>query len=239
MRPPRFRPNYANVTATLALVVALGSGAYAAGLGRNAVKSRNIAPRAVKTSDLAKGAVKRSKIARGAVSGDRIAQDTVTGANVNEASLGIVPDSRLLGGLDQSAFVHGAGRTYAVFGTDPVGGDPSAPVNLDVGGRFTLACQNPASIGSTFTFTNTSGATADVWTDLVREFTPETRESYTSVPDNGTATLEVAGPVVVSGQALERFTIAVSGRLTLIEARLAFGPAGCRFPLLITELRGS
>jgi len=48
MRP---RVTYANVTATLALVVAMSAGAYAAGLGTNDVKSKHIAPGQVKLSD--------------------------------------------------------------------------------------------------------------------------------------------------------------------------------------------
>jgi hypothetical protein len=67
--------------ATIAVVLALGgAGAYAAstvGLGKNVVKSRNIAPGAVKTADIAKNAVKRAKIASGAIDDSRLANGSV------------------------------------------------------------------------------------------------------------------------------------------------------------------
>ena len=239
----RPRATYANVTATLALVVALGLGtAYAAGLGRNAVKSRNIAPGAVKASDLGKRSVGTAKLAPGAVTGERIATDTVTGANLNEATLATVPsaaDSKLLDGLDSGAFVRGAGRTRAVLGSDPEGGTPSAPVGLEIGGSITLACGNPASIGSDFAFKNTSGAPLDVWTDKVQqEFPPPTTQNHTVLPDGAAASVGVPGPVVGSGANLVRFTIASASRVTLVEARIAYSAGRCAFPLLINELRG-
>lgn len=71
--------SYANVMATIAVVVALGgASAYAASkLGKNVVKSRNIAPGAVKTADIAKNAVKRGKIAGGAIDDSRLANGSV------------------------------------------------------------------------------------------------------------------------------------------------------------------
>jgi hypothetical protein len=239
MRRPR--ASYANVTATLALVVALGAGgAYAAGLGRNEVKSKNIAPKAVKTSDLGKGAVKTAKIAGRAVTGAKIAKDTVTGTNVAEATLSAVPNSDLLDGLDSSAFLRGTGQARAVFGFDKEGGQPSVLAGAALG-NLALECRNPASVGSALTFTNTSGGTVDVWTDKIQDgFAPETRVNHAAVPNGGSAGLEVPGPDVLSGTDILRFTIVGGNRLTLVEARMVFdGPAdGCRVPLLITELSG-
>jgi hypothetical protein len=65
--------------ATIAVILALGgAGAYAASkLGKNVVKSRNIAPGAVKTADIAKNAVKRTKIASGAIDDSRLANGSV------------------------------------------------------------------------------------------------------------------------------------------------------------------
>ena len=61
---PRLRTSYANVTSTLALVVALGgTGAYAA----NTIGSADIKPGAVKTSDLGKNAVTSEKVKDGQV----------------------------------------------------------------------------------------------------------------------------------------------------------------------------
>ncbi|MCB8971580.1 MAG: hypothetical protein M9964_08240 [Solirubrobacterales bacterium] len=65
----RPRLTYANVVATLALVLAIGGGTvYAASkLGKNTVTSKAIKKGAVKTSDLAKNAVNGSKVKDGTI----------------------------------------------------------------------------------------------------------------------------------------------------------------------------
>ncbi len=66
---------YAGLAATLALCLSAGTAAYAAErLGKNVVKSRNIAPKAVKSSDIKPGAV--------------------NGSHVDESSLGLVPSAQ-------------------------------------------------------------------------------------------------------------------------------------------------
>jgi hypothetical protein len=62
----RIRLSYANVTATLALFVALGGSAYAAtALPADSVGTRQIKPSAVQGSDIADGAVRGSDVADG------------------------------------------------------------------------------------------------------------------------------------------------------------------------------
>ena len=148
--------------------------------------------------------MKTAKLSPGAVTGGRIAADTITGANLNEATLGTVPkaaDSTLLGGLDSAAFMHGTGQTRVVLGSDPEGGSPSASVGLEIGGSFTLACGNPASIGSDFTFKNTSGGPLDIWTDKVQqEFPPPTTQNHTVLPNGSATSVGIPGPVVFRGR---------------------------------------
>lgn len=71
----RPRLTYSNVAATVALMIAIGGGTvYAAvQLGRNDVRSRNIAPGAVKAADIARNAVTSPKIRAGAVRASDIA----------------------------------------------------------------------------------------------------------------------------------------------------------------------
>jgi len=78
---PRPRLTYANVTATLALVLALGGGTvYAASqLGKNSVKSKHIAKGAVKKADLAKNAVTSPKIKDGTIKAKDIAAGVIQG----------------------------------------------------------------------------------------------------------------------------------------------------------------
>lgn len=90
---------YANVMATLALLLALSGGvAYAAStLGKNSVKSKNIAAKAVKARNLAKNAVKakaiapnavtNAKLKAGAVSGGKVKKGTLTRANMAAGTL--------------------------------------------------------------------------------------------------------------------------------------------------------
>ena len=65
--------------ATIAVFVALGgASAFAvSGLGKNVVRSRNLAPNAVRTADIAKNAVKRAKIAPASVNASRLASSSV------------------------------------------------------------------------------------------------------------------------------------------------------------------
>lgn len=75
----RSRLTYANVVGTLALFVAIGGGTvYAAlELGKNSVKSKNIAKGAVKTSDLGRKAVTSPKVKDGTIKAEDIAAGVI------------------------------------------------------------------------------------------------------------------------------------------------------------------
>ncbi len=197
---------YANVMSTIAVFGVLGGSAYAAAqigprdIKRNAVRAKHIKKNQVARKHLKRNAVSAAKIAGGAVTGDKLADGAVTGPKVDESSLGIVPNADLIDGVDSGDLVRGAGRARAFSGTDAPGDSPSAPFNL-ADGQFTLACQNPASVGSDFTFTNTSGAAANVWTDKVQDsFAIGHQIFYYSLANGASASVSVSGPVVVRGQ---------------------------------------
>jgi hypothetical protein len=78
----RPRLTYANVTATLALFLALGGGAYAA----TALPARSVGSR-----ELKKDAVTRVKIKRNAVDGSKLLDGSITGTDIKESTLGPVP----------------------------------------------------------------------------------------------------------------------------------------------------
>ncbi|HKF82667.1 MAG TPA: hypothetical protein VKB23_06880 [Solirubrobacterales bacterium] len=82
--------SYSNVVATLALFLALGGGVvYAAStLGKNSVKSKNIAANAVKARNLAKSAVKTKSLAANSVTTAKIKKDAITSGKVKKSSLG-------------------------------------------------------------------------------------------------------------------------------------------------------
>lgn len=80
MKPRKRVFTYANVVASLALFLVISGGVvYAAGgLGRNAVKSKNIAANAVKSRNIAKNAVTSAKIKNGAVTAKKLKAGTLT-----------------------------------------------------------------------------------------------------------------------------------------------------------------
>jgi hypothetical protein len=73
----RLRPRYANVTATLALVVALGGGAYAASLPKDSVTSATIKNGQVKAKDLARTAVTGAAVKDGSLGAADLAPGTI------------------------------------------------------------------------------------------------------------------------------------------------------------------
>src|SRR5262245_8223955 len=75
MRVIRERLSYANVVATLALVLALGGVSYAA-------------------TKLPKNSVGTKQIKKGAVTGAKVKKHTLTGKNINLNKLGTVPSAK-------------------------------------------------------------------------------------------------------------------------------------------------
>ena len=79
----RSRLTYANVMATSAVFIALGAGAYAAGLARDSVRSKHIKDGNVQNQDLASPSVNGSKVFPG----------TLGGEHIDESTLGTVPNA--------------------------------------------------------------------------------------------------------------------------------------------------
>jgi hypothetical protein len=116
--------SYANVVATIALFLALSGGVvYAASsLGRNAVKSKNIAAHAVKNRNLAKNAVKNGNLAANAVTTAKVKKEAVTGAKVKAGTL---TRSNLAAGTLAGLQVADAGSSSVPgLTTEPEGGTP-------------------------------------------------------------------------------------------------------------------
>ena len=80
----RPRLTYANATATLALFVALGGGAYAA----TALPARSVGSKQLKTN-----AVVTAKIKNNSVSGAKLRDNSLAGADINESTLAKVPSA--------------------------------------------------------------------------------------------------------------------------------------------------
>jgi hypothetical protein len=95
MRIPRPQLNYANVIATIALFVALGGAAIAAGLPKNSVGPKQLKRGAVTAPDIRRGAVTAGKIAPKAVVAGKLGANAVLPGNLGA---GIITTSKLSDG---------------------------------------------------------------------------------------------------------------------------------------------
>jgi hypothetical protein len=94
----RLRPRitFANVVSCLALFVALGSGAYAAGhLPKNSVGTKQLKKNAVTTKKINNNAVTLKKIKRNSINSAKVKENSLTGADINLAKLGTVPSANV------------------------------------------------------------------------------------------------------------------------------------------------
>lgn len=121
------RLTYANVAATLALVLALTGTAYAAGLGKNSVGSKQIKNNSVKTVD----------IRDGSLTGVDVAGNSLGGAQVDEASLGVVPNAGALGGVPSTGYA----RSTPSVGGNFANGTPLA-LAVSGYGTYRLLCES-------------------------------------------------------------------------------------------------
>lgn len=136
----RSRITFSNVTAVMALFVALGGSSYAAirvgsaEIADNSIRSKDIHDGEVRGRDIDKGTVRGTDIRDGDLQGRDIRDHTISGADVKESSLGMVPRAANAETLD--------GRSAASFLTSNrlvrVG-----PVPLDAGDERTVATSGP------------------------------------------------------------------------------------------------
>jgi hypothetical protein len=92
----RARLSFANVMSVVAVFIALGAGAYAAGLKKNSVGSKQIKANAVKSAEIADGAVGSTKLGDAAVTGAKLGDGSVSAAKLAPQS---VSSSTLVPGL--------------------------------------------------------------------------------------------------------------------------------------------
>jgi len=136
VRHKRFGATYANVTATLALFIALGGGAYAA----TALPRNSVGPKQLK-----KNAVVRAKIKNNAINGSKVASNSLSGSDVNEATLAKVPAASLADSATTATNASHANAaaaldkaTYKTAGaTAPAGSGNSAIAACDAGQHVT------------------------------------------------------------------------------------------------------
>jgi hypothetical protein len=141
--------SYANVTATLALVVALGGTSYAA----LHISTADIENGAVTSSKLANKAVVAAKVGNAAVTAVALAPKAVTPAAVNGANRFPIKvnDAKTLNGVASSDYVHGSGAAgvYSVTSASP-----KTVISVPPFGKLGIGCEKGQGFAR---FTNTSG----------------------------------------------------------------------------------
>jgi hypothetical protein len=147
----RSRLTYANVTATLALFLVLSGGTAVALSGSNTVFSDDIVDNEVYSADVRNdtlsggglvsadvrndtqtspaGGLGAVDLKPGSVGTSEVAADSLSGGDINESSLGIVPNADQLDGIDSTAFAQNGSEVWHEVGTLPEptwGTSPSA-----------------------------------------------------------------------------------------------------------------
>jgi hypothetical protein len=118
------------VISCLALFVALSGAAYAAGLAKNSVKTKNIANGAVTAAKLKGSSVNSSKLANGSVIGSKIANGAVGSSKLAEAS---VRSSALGGGVVTTGKLKDLGVTEGKLASNAVTAAKISPGVVDTG----------------------------------------------------------------------------------------------------------
>jgi hypothetical protein len=76
----------------------------AAKIKKNAVTGAKVKDGSLTTADLADGSINSAKVLDNSLTGKDVAPDSLTGANIDESTLGQVPDAAKLGGKASTAF---------------------------------------------------------------------------------------------------------------------------------------
>jgi hypothetical protein len=129
MKLPRPKLSYANVTATVALFIALGGGALAAThLARNSVGTSQLRKSAVTTPKIKRAAVTTAKLASHAVTGEKVATGSLTAADLAPGTIPspIPRTARLQSGETITGFV--AIENAAAGGSDFFGAAAAFPI---------------------------------------------------------------------------------------------------------------
>ena len=201
----RSRLSYANVAATLALVLALGGGTVyaAAQLGKNDVKSKNIAKGAVKKGDLGKNAVISSKVKNGEIKAGDIAAGVIPQIQADVTGSATAGPQDVVADDDASVpiplngtttFTPQAGEVAALtaearfsVATTTVGEFCSTGISMFLNGERTRAFVGPEEGIDSLTLTQQLGRDADGPFGLINPGTPLTLTAELNGDDHCTA----------------------------------------------------
>jgi hypothetical protein len=148
MRFPRPHLNYANVIATIALFVALGGAAVAAGLPKKSVGPQQLKPGAVTTNALHRKAVTAGKIAPKAVTAGKLGANAVLPGNLGD---GIISTEKISDGAVLASKIKNGVVTSSKLGNGAVSsgklGDGAVTSGKLADGAVTPSKLSPGVIG--------------------------------------------------------------------------------------------
>jgi hypothetical protein len=210
-RDAKRRLSFANVTAALALFVALGGSSYAAirvdseQIVNNSVSSKDLLNNDLRGRDIRKDTIRGTDIRDRDLQGRDVRDDTIAGADIKESSLAVVPhaqDAQTLAGKPASAFL-GSGQLVKTGLVELAHGETKTIAST---GPFTwnAACSDDGGGNTRLTITAESTEAATVAADFGAGGQPAAPGAPATVFDQS-----AAGPLYTIGFPLS--AIAPSG----------------------------
>jgi hypothetical protein len=206
---------YANVVATVALVLAIGGGTVyaAAQLGKNDVRSRNIARGAVKNADLGKNAVTTKKIKNRTIK----AADLAKGLLAND----VADVTGSASGGPQGSINTATTSPLPLKGTVTFTPKPGQVSALVAEGQFTIATATPGQFCQPAAFLLVNGQRTRVFVepdDTGGSTTPVTSTGHDA--DGPFGLLSPGAPITVSAQLEGDADCTAGSRLDRLEVRI-------------------
>jgi hypothetical protein len=222
------RLTYGNVMATIAVFIALGAGAYAAGLPKNSVKSKQIKAGAVRSVEIRDGQVSSADVAdEGLTAGDvkdgegsGLDADTLDGRSSAGflSATATATDADRLDNLDSSAFQRTGAAGTSSGGADTLPANGSTATFPVAGGTFQYLCVSSNALAGW------QGPQAEVWLDKGggNPFAPFGANNFQGAVDNN------AG---------ERYTyvLKTDTRVAEIELYSVASGSDCRYVYMVSE----
>ena len=219
------KPTYANVTATIALLFAVGGGsAYAA----NTISSGDIVDGQVKTVDLGAAAVTNGKLAENAVGTGKIIDGHVTAADLGDGSVGtseVANDSLTGADIDESTLNLPATTAGTVSNRVTVPAPSNGQTVLAVPGlgEARVAVCNGKSVQ--FKFVNTTAAQVEGVLDRSTHTTTYTDPQHFELAPGG----ETGPPSSIEGAERATLQVGAGAKLATITLTGWGNGDGCHF----------
>ena len=144
-----------NIGGYVGVFLALSSGAYAAGLAPDSVKSKHIKDEEIQSADLGENSVMGPEVVNGSLTGADLASSSINGQQIAESTLGEVPNAtiaghggygRQSGGGEFGSSCNPSDDLYTTCAS--VALTPSAPARFLLTGRFEVRNGDHDDVGT-------------------------------------------------------------------------------------------